>query len=438
MTTNQRCEEFLHRYGMHYDTIDMRKELKVFIEEMEAGLKGEQSTLMMLPTYLGVDSNVPTGTPIIVMDAGGTNFRVASVTFRAGNSPLIESFEKYTMPGSQGTISREEFFDTIAKRLLPVIGTSERVGFCYSYPSEIQPNRDGMFIKFSKEVSVDGLLPGMMIGEGINEALAKLGQSPKEFIILNDTVAAMLGGIAQQAGTAEKSDGHIGFILGTGTNTCYPELCSNITKAPEAVCREGTMAVNVESGGYGRFPRGEMDERYDATTKTPGQYKFEKMVSGAYQGGILYLTILQAIEDGLFSDTFREGFARWKELIPLWEVDQFCDAPQGDNTLADLVRENEDDRNLLLAIFDASYERAARLVAINLGAVIKKMGRGENPESPVCITAEGTTFQKSRLFREKLDGYVKSFLNGELGVYCRFLTVEDATLLGTAVAGLIG
>lgn len=435
MTGKERCDQFLRRYGMHCDTIDMKENMENFISEMEAGLRGDTGSLMMLPTYLGVDSNVPFDTPIIVMDAGGTHFRVATVTFREGQAPLIDSFEKYAMPGSQGTISREEFFDTIAKRLLPVISVSEKVGFCYSYPSEIQPNRDGKFIKFSKEVSVTGM-EGALIGEGINESLKKMGQKPKEFLILNDTVAAMLGGVAMEEGT--QGDSHIGFILGTGTNTCYAEKCGNIAKIDAKDCNGGAMAINLESGGYALFPRGEFDERFDAMTKNPGQYKFEKMVSGAYQGGVLFLTVKQAIEDGLFSSGFAEAFKGRADSIPLWEVDQFCDAPTGENPLAEMTKNSEEDRALLLAMFEASYERAARLVAINLGAVIVKTGKGKSEDTPVYITAEGTTFHKSRVFKEKLDYYVKNFLNGELGVYCKFLTVEDATLLGTAVAGLIG
>jgi len=69
-------------------------------------------------------------------------------------------------------------------------------------------------------------------------------------------------------------------------------------------------------------------------------------------------------------------------------------------------------------------------------AVILKRGRGTNPCIPVCISAEGTTFHKSKLFRSKLDFYIKEYLHDKKGVYCEFVRADNATLIGTAIAGL--
>jgi hypothetical protein len=41
-------------------------------------------------------------------------------------------------------------------------------------------------------------------------------------------------------------------------------------------------------------------------------------------------------------------------------------------------------------------------------------------------------------FRRKLDYYIKDYLEDTLGLYCEFIEVENATLLGTAIAGLTG
>jgi hexokinase len=53
-------------------------------------------------------------------------------------------------------------------------------------------------------------------------------------------------------------------------------------------------------------------------------------------------------------------------------------------------------------------KRAAKLVTINLSSVIQKTWKGMNACKPVCIAAEGTIFYKSRLFRGKLDYYIKN------------------------------
>lgn len=38
---------------------------------------------------------------------------------------------------------------------------------------------------------------------------------------------------------------------------------------------------------------------------------------------------------------------------------------------------------------------------------------GENPFRPACITGDGSTFYKSKMFRKKLDYYVKQYINDE-------------------------
>ena len=46
----------------------------------------------MIPTYISIDKQIPAGERIIVVDAGGTNFRVATVVFdEKGNARLTIS-----------------------------------------------------------------------------------------------------------------------------------------------------------------------------------------------------------------------------------------------------------------------------------------------------------------------------------------------------------
>lgn len=82
-------------------------------------------------------------------------------------------------------------------------------------------------------------------------------------------------------------------------------------------------------------------------------------------------------------------------------------------------------------------ERAARLVAFNLAAVMLKTGKGTNPCRPVCVAMDGSTYYKSKLCKEKLGAYVKEFLNEQLGLYCEFVKAENANLIGAAMAALL-
>jgi hexokinase len=427
---------FLQKYGMHYERVNPEADCRLFMDEMQTGLDGGVSTLEMLPTYISLDKEIPLNEEVIVMDAGGTNFRAAVVRFGADRQPVITDFQSYAMPGSKGEITQAEFFTTIVRYLAPIINRSNKIGFCFSYPMEILPDKDGKLIRLSKEVRVKDL-EGKVIGVQLLQALKAGGfAGEKRVVMLNDTVATLLGGKA--AFPDRRFDSFIGLILGTGTNTCYIEENALIRKAPWLAARPGTTIVNIESGGYGKAPRGVIDELFDNNTMDPGRQQFEKMISGAYQGQLLLAIIKAAAADGLFSGQFTERI-RLVDQLSSREIDVFCYYPYTDNNiLAQYLDPAADaDRQTLFYLIDAVFERAARLVAANLAAVILKTGKGQNPCLPVCVTAEGTTFYKSKLFRGKLDYYVKAWLNDTMGIYCEFVKADNATLVGTAIAGLL-
>ncbi len=426
----QQLECFLKRYNMHYDQTVMDDAVKEFATQMQQGIDGDVKSMLMIPTYVGIDGEVPRNKPVIVLDAGGTNFRAATVCFDDEGKAVISNFSKQPMPGTKGELSRDEFFDTIAGFIAPFDKLSDTVGFCFSFPTEILPNCDGRLINFNKEVKVRDM-GGQILGEGINRALEARGCSAKHFVILNDTVATMLGGIA--AFPDKEFDSYIGFILGTGTNTCYVEQCARIGRLPEI--NDGTMAINMETGGFDGFIQGDIDKRFDATTANCGDHVFEKMISGAYQGSVICMTVKQAAIDGLLSEACAKRVAEAEDFT-MRQIDEFCMEPKGDNFIASLA-ETEQDTETIYGIVDASFERAARMVAVNLGAILVHTGCGKDANKPVCVSAEGTTFYKSVLFRPKLDRYVKEYLNEKLGVYCEFVKAEDATLIGSAVAGLL-
>ena len=426
----EQLKDFLYRYNMHYEQIVMDEAMDAFTADMQAGINGDVKSMLMIPTYVGIDGEVPRNKPVIVLDAGGTNFRTATVCFADNGNAVISNFSKQPMPGTKGELSRDEFFNTIAGFIAPFDKLSDTVGFCFSFPTEILPNCDGRLINFNKEVKVRDM-GGQVLGEGINKALEAIGCSKKHFVIINDTVATMLGGIA--ACPDRDFDSYIGFILGTGTNTCYVEQCSRIGRLPEV--NNGTMAINMESGGFDRFLQGDIDKQFDATTANCGDHIFEKMISGAYQGSVICMTVKQAAKDGLLSAECAKRVEAVADFT-MREIDEFCMEPNGDNSIAKLASTKED-TDVIYGIVDASFERAARMVCINLGGILVHTGCGKDPAKPVCVSAEGTTFYKSVLFRPKLDKYVKEYLNDRLGYYCEFVKAEDATLVGSAVAGLL-
>lgn len=429
----EKVAAFLKLKGMYHGDIDMEGLCGTFLEEMEAGLQGNCS-LAMIPTYIETGKELPADEPVIVLDAGGTNFRAAVVSFDENGKATIKKLRKETMPGIKEEVTSKKFFDVMTGYIKDIAEESQKVGFCFSYPCEITPEKDGRLTVFSKEIKAPQVV-GQMIGENLQAALERAGlDADKQIVILNDTVTTLLAGVAGDEGKQYES--FVGFILGTGTNTCYVEQNENITKA-QGLNANNEMIINVESGAFDRMQRGQIDEQFDASTENPGIQKLEKMMSGAYLGPLCLEVIRSAVEDELFSSVAAEKIKTIDKLDTkqisdyLAEPSAAC-SPPGEV----LFKASNYDKALMEVLIEAMVERAAKLTAINLSAVVLKSGKGQNPDRPVCIVAEGTTFYNLWGLREKVEKYMEEFLTNKMGRYYKIVHVDNATLIGAAIAGL--
>lgn len=426
--------DFLNKNEMNPAHIEMDKTCQIFLKEMEKGLAAKPSSLAMLPTYIEIEREIPLNIPVIVMDAGGTNFRVATVSFDQDGNSKIENFKLFPMPGVKQQVSKDKFFKTMEGYLDEVIDKSENIGFCFSYPIEIFPNKDGKVLYFSKEIKADEVA-GNMIGENLNIAISSSGNvGKKNIILLNDTVATLLAGRADVKGMSFET--YIGFILGTGTNCSYIETNKNITKTKDLDLAKSQI-VNVESGGFGKAPQGKIDKDFDQSSNCPGMYTFEKMISGAYLGPLCLWTVRAAAEEGLLSKNSAQNLNKIKELSTK-DVNDFMSYPQGRGgpLSSTLKTASQDDLATAYYLIDRLIERAAKLTAINLSCVAIKSGKGHNPCRPVCIVAEGTTFYQLKSLKQRVEYYLKDYLVNEKGVFYEIINVENATLIGAAIAGL--
>jgi len=423
---------FLKKYQMDFLDVDFDKNVKAFLQDMQRGLSGRKSTLDMIPTYIEVGAEVPVNKRVIVADAGGTNFRVATVHFDDNKKPVIENLRLFKMPGLQNEMSKDEFFKVMAGYLKDVVGVSANIGFCFSYAVEIFPNKDGRLIRFSKEIKAHGV-EGQLIGENLNLALVSIGlASDKHIVLLNDTVATLLAGV----GYKNKTYGsYVGFILGTGTNTCYVEKNANIKKKRNLDSTKSQI-INTESGSFGHCSRGKIDAVFDKSTVNPGIHKFEKMISGAYLGLVCLRTIEKACDDGLLTDAVAIAIRRIPELDTK-DMNDFLQYPYGDNLIANACKNGKNEDTLTLYyIADRLTERAAKLTAINLSSMAIKSGSGIDPTRPICIVAEGTTFYQMKGLKSRVEFYLKQYLENKHGIYYEIISVENATLIGAAIAGL--
>jgi hexokinase len=417
------ADRFLRSIEMHPDCTDIGKLAEAYMSEMDRGLKGEFSSLEMIPTYIAYEGGYPDNVPVIAVDAGGTNLRIGLVIFKDG-APCLSKVSKYAMPGSHGEISAAQFFDELAEKILPLTGESSKIGFCFSYPAEILPNGDGKILCLTKKEVCVRDAEGIIIGERLAEKLREKGSS-KSFktILLNDTTASLMGGIATEK--LSDCDGLAGLILGTGNNTCYTEKGENIIKLKNAK----DMIVNCESGNFSKANLGLSDKYMDLNSDNPGGFLFEKMLSGVYHGKLITNTASLAAREGLLSSAFAK-------VLPPFTTPELDDFLRGvNNRVAQMC--TGDDAEVLSFIVEESFERAAKLVCANISALMLHCDGGKSTEHQFCVVAEGSTFYNSLLFRAKLDKYVGSFVEGELSRHVVFRGGENLTLTGAALAALL-
>lgn len=430
LDSKDKVENFLNKYDMSAAGVAADDMLNDFCSEMDTGLAGTDSSLAMIASYVSADSSVPANKPVIVLDAGGTNLRVCTASFDEHGHVDIEHFEKYQMPGISHELSRKEFYDALCEYLEPVINKSDSIGFCFSYPTEISPEKDGKLLYWTKEVKVPEV-EGEYIGAGLLDALAERGYTGKKLVLLNDTVAALLAGKAE--GDQRKCDGYVGFILGTGTNTAYVESNINIGKID---ADSGTQVINVESGNFAKCQQGAIDKQYDASTANPGAYPFEKMISGRYLGSVALELVKQASADGLFSSSASEKLSSLK-CLETADLSIFLENPF--NVVAPFSSDaiTAEDRELLYYLVLSLVDRAAKLTAVNIAAAVVKSGSGRSPLHPVCINVDGSTYHKLYGLRAKCEAYLSDILNSR-GFYFETIEVDNAPVIGTAIAGLVG
>ena len=442
--------EFARYYGFHYGRIDPAGLVEDVLAEMDRGLKGQTSSLPMIPAYISPVSAAAPGKTVIALDAGGTNLRAALVQFDGNGKAVAADERKVPMPGTNGAIGADAFFDEIAALVAPLIaeagGRVEGIGFCFSYPMEITKDADGILMAFSKEVDAPEVI-GKPIGAGLREALARRkAPTPKRMVMLNDTVATLLSGLSElpaHGGLRRGQDRYgvaagplVGFILGTGFNTAYPE--KRIPKigfdAPAA-----PQIVVCETGNFAHRYMGLLDREHDSSTKNPGAYTLEKAAAGAYLGTFTFHVLRQALADGLFSFARQDEFLAWPRLSTK-ELNAFQHEPLAQKgPIGELFGADERDA-VASFVYLASLvtERAALLSAAMVAAAVEKADAGFDLLVPARVAVDGTTFAVYKGMRSSLEARLHVMLNRHRPRACAIAPVEQASLLGAAVAALAG
>lgn len=423
-------QTFLQRHRQAPEQLDLQQLTDAFLAAMRAGLRGEADGLPMLPTFLTPQQHVPQNTPVAVLDAGGTHLRTGVVTFIDG-APLLQQLETRPMPGSSAPVTWEEFIRCAADALEPILDDITLVGVCFCYPAEVTPELDARVLELTKEVRITGC-EGHLVCADLAEALRKRGRTGLRFTLLNDTPATYLRG--KTCISNSHTNGFLGMVSGTGTNTCCALPVCKIEKLHRP--DDNTlMLVNLESGSFTGVPQGDFDRALDAASGNAGAYLFEKMTGGRYLGELCRLTLAGAAKEGVFSPAIAEKLCAL-ETLGTPEADQFAAAPESDAIPA-LRDACEADRTAAAQIITAIFQRAARAITANIAAILLLVGGADNRYKPLVVCVDGSLFANSILLHPAITEIMQSFLADELKRYCVCKAVDNATIIGAAAAALL-
>lgn len=412
--------QFMKDHGMDAERVDLAEYTKAFADAMHAGLAAPQKNMPMLPTYLYSSGKLQKGEKAIVIDAGGTNFRTALIGFD-GKKDVIDALDKRPMPGAAEPAAWEQFISCVADCVQPLLKQAKDIGFCFSYPVEITPECDGKVLGLTKQVEIEGAV-GSYLGASLRAELEKRGEKVGRIVVLNDTPATLLAGKVLSKGSF---DGYIGLVAGTGCNTCCEIECGKIGKL--GLTGGGKMLVNLESGSFRAFPRGDADLAMDEDLPDTGAYIAEKMISGRYLGQVCMYTLKMAAKEGLFSERATEIIEKMTEVttptIDKWGSSRF---PKGFNS---------EDRVNLVYIISEIFERSARCIASKLCGILEITGAGSS--RPVCIAVDGSLYSESKLLRPELERFMDVYAGEIMGRRYEFVNAENMSLIGTAAAVLM-
>ena len=424
-------EEFLKDNGFVLAAdIDRQGMISTFLSEMEKGLRGEPSSLRMIPTYVGVNGRIPEGAKAAVLDAGGTNFRSAIVSI----PPKVEDKKNQPMPGAKSDVTEDAFYQAFAdelKRVAPK-ATVKKYGWCFSYNCDATPELDAKLNCWTKGIKAPTIV-GQYVGK---ELLKRLGGG--EIAIVNDTVATLLAAKATEGNKTYSS--YLGFILGTGTNTAYVEKNVNITKLA-GLDAAGSMIINAESGSFDKLTQSAFDKAMDEKQIDPGHNPLEKMIAGGYLGGVGLEVYKYAAKAKLFSDKAASQIGGIGTLETM-DFDNFCAdfKKEGRDNPLDAIFADPEDAKMARRLGLPVFERAAVLTAIHLAAFCIKSGEGADATAPIAINADGSTYYKTRAipFADTVKRELDDMLVKRRNIHYEITPqVDDAPMVGAAIAAML-
>ena len=404
-----------------------------FHGEMRRGLEGKESSLKMIPSFVGRPDGTEKG-DFLAVDLGGTNIRVLAVELDGKRRAGLKAASRFVIPKEIMEGAGDKLFDFIAGSIHLFfdehgISTQRQydLAFTFSFPVEQISIASGKLIGWTKGFTAS-LVEGKDVVALLSEALRRgeLGFI-RVAALANDTV----GTLAAKSYSDSSCD--MGVILGTGTNACYPEQGAHIKKLPD-IDPSREMIINMEWGNFNKLKTNSYDQLLDRASNNEGKQQLEKMVSGMYLGELARLIIVRMMARGLlFTDN--ESPAPFNKEYS-WTAEQMAQTGQAGDSFAGCGLENVSaaDARAVREICRIVTARAARLAGALIAAVVCWMDA--DLESGHTIAVDGALFEKYPGFRDKITETLRELVGARVAKI-RLSLVKDGSGIGAAIIGAV-
>eukprot|EP01138_Halocafeteria_seosinensis_P002329 gb/GECG01002386.1/.p1 GENE.gb/GECG01002386.1/~~gb/GECG01002386.1/.p1 ORF type:complete len:1013 (+),score=120.11 gb/GECG01002386.1/:1-3039(+) len=433
-STQQFLESIQNEFTLQTDRL--KTLMNDFLEEMDRGLAGEESSLKMIPSFV---TEMPTGKETGTywsLDMGGSNVRIAQFELKGDGEVMTKSVKKEELPDAIINGTGTQLFRYLAQTCKNAgLKDEDKLSFCFSYPVEQKSLNKGILLAWTKKMNVQGVV-GEEVVSLFRSALRNEDLGNVEVVaMVNDTVGTLV------SGRYSKPNCRMGVILGTGTNAAYVERKAAIPKWNGP--RDGVMLINMEWGNFGSgeggrrvLPLTEIDHSIDAESENPGKQRFEKMISGNYLGKISEIIINRLANAGALwsdEDPGPECSSIHKlEGLTSADLSRIDDDDSPHRTAVKEVLEQKGvsvcssiDRTIVKTVCTMVTKRAARLAAVGVASTVTKMG----PDGIDCsVGIDGSLFKNHPHFASWMNKALK-----ELGVDTELFSAEDGSGIGAAV-----
>ncbi|KAI9310652.1 hexokinase-domain-containing protein [Dichotomocladium elegans] len=446
-SVEEAIDELTRDFTLSTDTVKrMAHHLR---EEMDLGLVQDGANMPMLPSWI---CHHPTGQEkgeYIGLELSGTSVRIYLVKLH-GQGRITTRQQKYPIHDHLKKGSFNELVDYFAisvDSFLSFVGYQPdhsgtiSLGVVLSFPLVQTTLSKASVQKWTKDFMITGA-EGKNIVEFLQTSLRRRHIPVTVEAVCNGAVGCLL------AHSYRSLDTLLSCTVSTGTNAAYWEKMSNITKCA-SVCgdgSEGDMIINTEWGSFGDtnpsyLPRTLYDNRVNRESFNPGVHIFEKMVSGLYLGEIARNILVDFADRRLIFETQTSNElntpyffeASYMSAIESDDTQELDDTKHILESILNLPTTTLHDRRVVKRICQLVGQRAARLVAAAISAVIDKRNA---LEAGLTISVEGNIYEHYPNFPNRVNEALRDLYGHNVDRINIGIT-RDGNGIGGALAAMV-